>query len=89
MRIAYDAEKMVGVEVSDPREGHPALADPMPDDESGRGFGDRGRAGRGVGAASPAAGPVGAEKGAASGLAGRGRSGLRGASGYPYRKHLI
>ncbi|WP_211833044.1 ATP-binding protein [Streptomyces asiaticus] len=38
VRIAYDAEKTVGVEVSDPREGHPALADPTPDDESGRGL---------------------------------------------------
>ncbi|MFJ1990264.1 ATP-binding protein [Streptomyces asiaticus] len=38
VRIAYDAEKMVGVEVSDPREGCPAVADPTPDDESGRGL---------------------------------------------------
>ncbi|MFG2584921.1 ATP-binding protein [Streptomyces malaysiensis] len=38
VRIAYDAEKMVGVEVSDPREGRPTLADPAPDDESGRGL---------------------------------------------------
>ncbi|MFJ2201851.1 ATP-binding protein [Streptomyces violaceusniger] len=38
VRIAYDAEKMVGVEVSDPREECPALADPTPDDESGRGL---------------------------------------------------
>ncbi|AGP54164.1 ATP-binding protein [Streptomyces rapamycinicus] len=38
VRIAYDAEKMVGVEVSDPREGLPALAEPTPDDESGRGL---------------------------------------------------
>ncbi|MEU7365428.1 ATP-binding protein [Streptomyces hygroscopicus] len=38
VRIAYDAEKMVGVEVSDPREGCPFLADATPDDESGRGL---------------------------------------------------
>ncbi|WNE99618.1 ATP-binding protein [Streptomyces luomodiensis] len=38
VRIAYDAEKMVGVEVSDPREGRPRLAAPAPEDESGRGL---------------------------------------------------
>ncbi|MET7934355.1 ATP-binding protein [Streptomyces sp. NPDC005322] len=38
VRIAYDAEKMVGVEVSDPREGRPVIADPTPNDESGRGL---------------------------------------------------
>ncbi|EXU61918.1 regulatory protein [Streptomyces sp. PRh5] len=38
VRMAYDAEKMVGVEVSDPREGDPAVADPTPDDEAGRGL---------------------------------------------------
>lgn len=38
VRIAYDAEKMVGVEVSDPGEGRPVIADATPDDESGRGL---------------------------------------------------
>lgn len=38
VRIAYDAEKLVGVEVSDPREGLPRLGDATPDAESGRGL---------------------------------------------------
>ncbi len=36
--IAYDAEKLVGLEVSDPRDGFPVITAAEPDDESGRGL---------------------------------------------------
>src|ERR1044072_7610753 len=38
VRIAYDAEKLVGVEVSDPGEGLPVIGDAAPDAERGRGL---------------------------------------------------
>ncbi|WP_063787104.1 ATP-binding protein [Streptomyces sp. NBRC 110028] len=38
VRIAYDAEKLVGVEVSDPGDGPPVIGDAAPDAERGRGL---------------------------------------------------
>lgn len=38
VRIAYDAEKLIGIEVSDPGEGLPVLAEATPEAESGRGL---------------------------------------------------
>ncbi|MFI0815265.1 ATP-binding protein [Streptomyces sp. NPDC021098] len=38
VRIAYDAEKLVGVEVSDPGDGLPVIGDAAPDAERGRGL---------------------------------------------------
>ncbi|MFF7653003.1 ATP-binding protein [Streptomyces sp. NPDC007983] len=38
VRIAYDAEKLVGVEVSDPGDGLPLIGDAAPDAERGRGL---------------------------------------------------
>ncbi|MFI0774558.1 ATP-binding protein [Streptomyces sp. NPDC021212] len=38
VRIAYDAEKLVGIEVSDPGDGLPVVGDAAPDAERGRGL---------------------------------------------------
>jgi len=38
VRIAYDAEKLVGIEVSDPGDGLPVAGDASPDSERGRGL---------------------------------------------------
>lgn len=37
-RIAYDMEKLIGIEVSDPGDGLPVIAEAAPDAESGRGL---------------------------------------------------
>lgn len=38
VRMAYDGEKLIGIEVSDPSEGLPVITDATPDAESGRGL---------------------------------------------------
>ncbi|MDT0547784.1 ATP-binding protein [Streptomyces lonegramiae] len=38
VRIAYDAEKLIGIEVTDPGDGLPVITDATPEAESGRGL---------------------------------------------------